>query len=109
MDPIYNAMPNDLKLMTMAELSTIMADCRKRERQLLRSESEMIEKMECPTCKRKPTVTGRGLSKVYHVCEHTMVAIRMRAVTVASLGPLERLCGIRIALLDDDGQTGRTR
>lgn len=108
MDDIYNAAYTDLKPMTMAEMSKIMADCRERERRLLRGESEMIEAMECPTCKRKPTVTGKGLSKVYHVCKHTLAGIRRKCIQVESMGAMDRLCGVGIALLDDDGQTGRT-
>ena len=102
--------------MTMDELSKIMADCRDRERALLRGESEMIEAMECPICHRKPTVTSGGYGKTYYVCQHTMDAITrlckpaepmsMGAGGLAPLGlhPL----GVRLALLDDDGQTGRT-
>lgn len=61
---------------TLAELQKIAAEFKKKDREILRGESLMIEEMECPTCHRKPTVRNGPFGKTYVVCEHTLAAIK---------------------------------
>jgi len=94
---------------TIEQLQAIMAEFREKEREQLRRESQMIEDMECPVCKRKPTVTGSGFGKTYVVCPHLWDSIK-KNVTPAE--PMSRTpdgfppigfepYGVRIEVLDD--------
>lgn len=56
------------------------------EREILRKESQMIEKMKCPKCGRKPTVVNRGQGVTYVVCGHTMHAIKNQIPATDSIG-----------------------
>lgn len=61
---------------TLEELRQIADKLDRQRRETLRSESEMIEKTECPVCKRKPTVTGGAFGKTYVVCPHLWEQIK---------------------------------
>jgi hypothetical protein len=95
---------------SLAEMAKIADEFKRKERELLRDESLMIEQMECPKCGRKPTVTGRGIGdKTYVMCPHIWEAIKKhvkpqepRAAAPGGLAPIGFMpYGVRIEVLDD--------
>ena len=61
---------------SLSELLAIAEEFKRKDREILRGESQMIEQMECPTCHRKPTVRNGPFGKTYVVCEHTLAALK---------------------------------
>lgn len=76
------------------------------EKENLRRSAQMIERMKCDVCGRKPTVIRDGSGETVVVCRHTWEALQRFLKVTRSLA-LESLClpsllsGLEIELFDD--------
>jgi len=92
---------------SIEEMKEIVRQGEARIYQLRRKESEMIEKMECPECGRKPTVTQDPfMGRTIHVCKHWFELLEKHvekhpeSTLIDSFNP-RSLHGYNICLFDD--------